>query len=242
MNKTVEESIRLVTEIKTHITGKQETEIVLAPPFTALHPLGIVLEDAPLTLCAQNMFHQDFGAYTGEISPVQLGELQCHYVILGHSERREHLGETNEAIALKIKSALDHEIKPVLCVGETKDQRRAKKTFEIIEEQLKVALRGVHEMLADRLVVAYEPVWAIGTGDAATLGIVKEVHAFIREKLGFIFRKDIAEQIRIIYGGSVTPQIAQELSPLKEVDGFLVGGASLDAQKFIKIILNGEQV
>ena len=236
MNKTVAESIRTITELKGLLSGKQEAEIVIAPSFVSLHPAEIAAQDTPIKIAAQNVFYEENGAYTGEISASMLVDVGCRYVILGHSERRQIFQETDQIINKKIKSSLENELSPVLCIGETKTQRHEEKTFQVVEEQLKVGLRGVDDIEAGQVVIAYEPVWAIGTGDAASPGIAQEVHQFIREKLAIIFRKDISQKIRIIYGGSVVKENVKDLLSQPDIDGTLVGGASLDAKSFMEII------
>jgi triosephosphate isomerase len=236
MNKTVPETIRLITELKSLLSGKQEVEIVVAPPFVALHPAEIAAQGTPILIGAQNMHFEERGPFTGEISPSMLVDVGVRYVILGHSERRTHFGETDPVINRKIKAALENELVPVFCVGETKAEREAKKTFDVIERQLREGLRGINDSYAGEIIVAYEPVWAIGTGVNATPGQAQEVHRFICDKLATIFRKDIAQKIRVIYGGSVTPQNAKDLLAQPDVKGALVGGASLDAHGFAQII------
>ena len=182
------------------------------------------------------MFFEESGAYTGEISPLMLVDVGCKYVIIGHSERRQHFGETNGWINQKVKAALENQLAAILCVGETKEQREQGKTFEVIETQLRDGLRGVSDSDAENLVVAYEPVWAIGTGDTATPQTAEEVHGFILEKLETVFRRDVSQNIRIVYGGSVKPDSIRDLMAQPHIDGVLVGGASLNAESFSKIV------
>jgi triosephosphate isomerase len=240
MHKTVSEAIRLITELKSLLSGKQEVDVVVAPPFVALHPSEIAAQGTQIQIAAQNMFFEESGPYTGEVSAPMLVEAGVKYVIIGHSERRQHFGETDASVNRKVKTALDNELMPILCIGETKDQREQKKTFDVIERQLREGLRGVNDSYAQDIVVAYEPVWAIGTGIAATPAMAQEVHLFISEKLGVIFRKDLAQKMRIAYGGSVNPQNIKELMAQPDIHGALVGGASLEARTFAEIVNYGE--
>lgn len=241
MNKTVSDAIRLVTELKNYLTGKQDVEVVVAPSFVSLNSVEIALQGTSIKLAAQNMHHEESGAYTGEVSPTMLVDVGVRYVILGHSERRQHFQETNAFINKKVAAAIECDIAPVLCVGETKQERDAGQTLSVVETQLKECLRGVHDTHAPMLVVAYEPVWAIGSGEPATTAQAEEVHQFIREYLGKLFRKDIAQEIRIIYGGSVTVANAGEFMKQSNIDGVLAGGASLETSSFAGLIQsNGE--
>lgn len=236
MNKTVPETIRAITELKGLFSGKQEIEIAVAPSFTALHPAEIAAQGTPIKIAAQDLFYEESGAYTGEVSPAMLLDVGCTYVIVGHSERRQHFGETDAIVNKKVKAALESELRPVMCVGESKAERGAGKTFEIVEGQLRACLRGVRDTEAENVVVAYEPIWAIGTGETATPGTAQEVHQFLREKIGTIFRRDLSQKMRIIYGGSVTRDNIKDLMAQADIDGALVGGASLDARSFVDIV------
>jgi len=241
MNKTVSDAIRLVTELKNYLTGKQDVEVVVAPSFVALHSVEIAIQGTSMKLAAQNMHHEEFGAYTGEVSPTMLVDVGVRYVILGHSERRQYFGETNAMVNKKVASAIECDIMPVVCVGETKAEREANQTLSIIENQLKECLRGVHDTVAPMLVIAYEPVWAIGSGTPATSAQAEEVHLFIRETVSKLFRKDIAQEMRIIYGGSVNAANAKEFMKQSNIDGVLAGGASLETSSFVALIQsNGE--
>lgn len=239
MNKTVSDAIRFVTELQALASGKQEAEIVLAAPFTALFSMEVALQNTSFGLAAQNMHDQPYGAYTGEISPSMLVDLSCGYVILGHSERRATFGESDDLINQKIHSALEYGLRPIVCLGETWEVREKGETFQWVEQQLVSALRGVSEELGSEIIIAYEPIWAIGTGQNASPEQAQEVHAFLREKLGFVFRKDIAQKIRLIYGGSVDEENIDSLMEQTEIDGALVGGASLEASRFSEIISYG---
>ncbi len=236
MNETVSETIRLLTELKGLISGKQEVEVVVAPPFCSLYSAEIAAQGTTIKIAAQNMHFEESGAYTGEVSPPMLIDVGCKYVILGHSERRQYFKEDDVLINKKVKAALENQLSAVLCIGETKEDRQTEKTFEVIETQLREGLRGINDSDAENLVVAYEPVWAIGTGETATPDIAEEVHAFIAEKLETIFRKDVAQTIRITYGGSVKPDNIKDLMAQAHIDGALVGGASLNAETFAKIV------
>jgi len=240
MNKTVSEAIRLITELKSLLSGKQEVEIVVAPSFVALHPAEIAAQGTQIQIAAQNVYFEESGAYTGEISPQMLVDIGVKYVLVGHSERRQHFAETDSIVNRKVRAALDNELCPVLCVGETKSERAQGKTFEVIERQLREALRGVNDTYAEDVLVAYEPIWAIGTGETATPGVAQEVHRFIADKLTTIFRRDLAQKMRIIYGGSVTPQNIKDLMSQPDIHGALVGGASLGARSFVDIVNYGE--
>ena len=222
MNKTIAESISFINELSTLIK-ETEHEIVICPPFTALGSLP----ESRFSLGAQNMHFEDSGAFTGEISALMLKELGCKYVLLGHSERRHIFNESDSLISKKLKKALEHSLIPILCIGETLEQREAGKTKEVISHQLKSSLADA-EVNSSSIVIAYEPVWAIGTGKTATPQQAQEVHSFIRSLL-----KD--KDIKILYGGSVKPANSKELLSQEDIDGVLVGGASLDAGSFSEI-------
>lgn len=236
MNKTVTETIRMITELKGLVSGKQDVDIVVAPPFVALAAAEIAAQGTPIQISAQNVHWDDSGAYTGEVSPPMLVDVGCKYVVIGHSERRTHFGETDQMVNRKVKAALENELIPVICLGETKAQRAGGKTFDVVETQLREGLRGVADTDAGLLVVAYEPVWAIGTGDTATPAIAQEAHNFLRDKLAVIFRKDLAQEIRILYGGSVHKDNIKDLMAQPDIDGALVGGASLEAKGFAELL------
>ena len=216
-----------------------DTEIVLAPPFTALDRSAAALGGSRVQLAAQNVSENAGGAFTGEISVEMLAEFDCHYAIVGHSERRAIYGESNETVAAKAAALLAHGIRPILCVGESLAERDAERTREVVEEQLAESLRGIAAEEAPRLVIAYEPVWAIGTGKTATPSLAQEVHGFIRKQLASRFGP-AAEEIRIQYGGSVKPENAAALLAEPDIDGALVGGASLDPASFASIVLHAE--
>lgn len=240
MNNTVSESIRLITELKGMLSGKQEAEVAVAPSMVCLHPCEIALSETSIGLVAQNVYFEEKGAFTGEISASMLLDLNCKYVIVGHSERRQYFFETDEVINKKVKSVLEHEMSPILCIGEQLAQREEGKTLSVVEDQLRICLRGVHDEQAERVVVAYEPVWAIGTGKAATPEMAQQVHHYIRSSLENMYSKNVASAMRIVYGGSVSSKNIGAFMKLQDVDGALVGGASLDAQSFVDIIQYGE--
>ncbi len=210
--------------------------VVICPPFTALGAVYEIVKDGPIGLGAQNMHHRDEGAFTGEVSPVMLRDVGCRYVILGHSERRQYFGETDAGVNLKIKAALARQLVPLVCVGETLEEREAGRTGEVVAGQVGGSLAGQEPGLAAGLIVAYEPVWAIGTGRTASAGDAQQVSHYIRGLLAGMFGSDVAGKVRILYGGSVRPDNAAELMGQPDIDGALVGGASLDAGSFTAII------
>jgi triosephosphate isomerase len=234
MNKTIGEAASLVKELKKLVDDVKDKEIVICPPFTALSAVSMELKTSDIELGAQNMFYENQGAFTGEVSPLMLKEVDCKYVILGHSERRQYFNETNEIVNKKIKLALDTGLNPILCIGETLKQREKNVTKNVIGDQIRNSLKGIKEM--KNIVLAYEPVWAIGTGKTATPEQAEEVHAFIRELLTKTYSKKTADSTRILYGGSVNPENIAELMAKENIDGALVGGASLDALKFSRIV------
>ena len=236
MNKTVGEALDLVRELKTAISGVKAVEVAVAPPFTALYAIRKELEGSSIHLAAQNLYWEEKGAFTGEVSPLMLKEVGCHYVIIGHSERRQFFGETDETVNRRIKAALAQGLKMIFCIGETLKEREEGKTFSIIERQLEGGTKGLGDQEMTKMVMAYEPVWAIGTGKTATPEQAEEVHRFIREKLEKLYSREVSEEIRIQYGGSVTPENVKGLMNQPNIDGALVGGASLKAESFSKIV------
>jgi len=236
MNKTVREAIDLVRELKTALSGAKGVEVAVAPPFTALFAVHQEIEGSPIGLAAQNLYWEEKGAFTGEISPIMVKEVGCHYVIIGHSERRQFFGETNETVNRRIKAALAASLKVIFCIGETLQEREGEKTFSVIEKQIEGGLRGLGHKEIRNMVIAYEPVWAIGTGKTATPEQAEEVHEFIRRKLEKLYSREVSEEIRIQYGGSVTPENVRGLMDQPNIDGALVGGASLKADSFSKIV------
>ncbi len=236
MNKTVEEALGLVRELKASISGVKEVEVAVAPPFTALYAVSQELKGSSIHLAAQNLFYEEKGAFTGEVSPLMLKEIGCQYVIIGHSERRQFFGETDETVNRRIKAALGQDLKPIFCIGETLKEREEEKTFSVIERQVEGGLRDIGEERVKSIVIAYEPVWAIGTGKTATPQQAEEVHRFIRKRLEMLYSREIAERIRIQYGGSVTPENIKGMMNQENIDGALVGGASLKPEAFSKIV------
>lgn len=236
MNGTIGEALKLVTVLTQTLKTPEGCDVAVAPPFTALYSVGVTLQETPYQLAAQDCFWENAGAYTGEVSPAFLKDLDCRYVIVGHSERRHFFGETNETVNHKLDAALRNAMIPVCCVGETLAQYEAKETFDVIERQVKQALVGISSRDIESVVIAYEPIWAIGTGKNATPGYAAEVHAFIRNLLGKLYDSPTANLVRIIYGGSVKPANAEDLLREPQIDGFLVGGASLDGEQFAEII------
>ena len=234
MNKTVNESISLVKELKKLVKGVGDREIIVCPPFTSLSAVGAEIKGSNIKLGAQDMYFENKGAFTGEISPLMLKEVGVEYVIVGHSERRQVIGESDSLINKKIKSALENNLKAIFCIGETLEEREAGKTNTIISNQIKNGLNGVKDM--GNIVIAYEPVWAIGTGKTATPEQAEEVHLFIRNLLKKIFNVKVSEETRILYGGSVKPDNIKGLISKEDIDGALVGGVSLDAKRFSEVI------
>jgi triosephosphate isomerase len=236
MNKTVGEAVDLARELKTALSGVKGVEVAVAPPFTALFAVHLEIKGSPIRLAAQNLYWEEKGAFTGEISPIMLKEVGCHYVIIGHSERRQIFAETDETVNRRIKAALAHRLKVIFCIGETLQEREGEKTFSVIEKQIEGGLKGLGDQEIRNTVIAYEPVWAIGTGKTATPEQAEEVHGFIRRKLGKLYSREVSEEIRIQYGGSVTPENIRGLMDQPNIDGALVGGASLKADSFSKIV------
>lgn len=236
MNKTAKKAVQFVEELKKQLSNYTGVEIVICPPFTALSRVAEVLEKSPMVMGAQNMYPEPAGAYTGEISPLMLLEIGCEYVIIGHSERRTLLNETDEIINKKLKSASTYRLKPIFCLGETLKERDAGKTQEVVYNQL---IKGLSDLGKDdviKMVIAYEPIWAIGTGRTATPEDANAIHKFIRQILSDIYDQKLAGQIRIQYGGSVRPDNIDALMSQSDIDGVLVGGASLDIRSFTRIV------
>src|ERR1035441_6303474 len=238
MNKTVAEALTLVGDLKRDLTGVKEVDIVVAPPFTALSEVSKAILDSNLRLAAQNKSENNFGAFTGEVCAGMLKEFSVRYVILGHSERRQFQKETDALIAKKAAAAHAAALKPIVCVGETLAEREGNLTEKVLETQARGSLAGLSKEQMIETVVAYEPVWAIGTGKTATTQQAQEAHAFIRKVLAKMFEEAVARRVRIQYGGSVKPSNARELMGQADVDGALVGGAALEARSFADIIKN----
>ena len=238
MNKTAAEALQLVRDLKLELANIKEVDIVVCPPFTALSEVSKEVLNSSIRLGAQNMSEHHFGAFTGEIAAGMLKEFSVRYVILGHSERRQHQKEPDALIAKKALAAHGASIKPIVCVGETLAEREAGQTEKVLDTQVRGSLAGLTKAQMEETIVAYEPVWAIGTGKTATSGQAQEAHHFIRLLIGTLFDETVARRVRIQYGGSVKPSNARELMSLPDVDGALVGGASLEARSFADIIKN----
>ena len=236
MHMTTAEARALVTAIVKASLGLQEAEVVVAPPFTALREVKKVSEGSSVQLAAQNLFWEEKGAYTGEISAPMLLDAGCQYVIIGHSERRQYFGETDTAVNKKIKAALKYGLFPIVCVGESLEEREKGETMAKVSGQIDAGLDGIDADSFRRIIIAYEPIWAIGTGKTATPAQAEEVQAYIREKLAQKYGNNQADCAIIIYGGSVKPANSFALQSEKNIDGFLVGGASLEAESFAQII------
>jgi triosephosphate isomerase len=236
MHKTGPEAVETARDLVKRVSDVTDTDIMIAPAFTALSEVREALKGSPVALGAQNLFWETQGAYTGEVSPLMLTAAGCRYVIIGHSERRQFFGETDETVNKKIKTAAQHGLIPIFCVGETEAEREMQKTISVLDKQVRNGLKDIpFEDLKD-VVLAYEPVWAIGTGKTATRDQVQEVHAFLRDLLAGILGRHLADAVRIQYGGSVKPGNIKELMEMPDVDGALVGGASLEAETFSKIV------
>lgn len=236
MHGTMPEALKLITGLEHHIKTAPDIDVVLCPPFTAIYTVGAAMGDITFGLGAQDCHWEDRGAFTGEISPAFLADLECRYVILGHSERRQFNGETDERINKKLDAALRAELTPILCIGESLDERESGKTWDVLERQLRDCLRGLHMREMEHCVVAYEPVWAIGTDKPATPELAAEAHHFIRNTIAKRFDAPTAGQVRIVYGGSVKSKNIAGFAKIDDIDGALVGGASLDAEEFADII------
>lgn len=236
MFKTCPEAVETAKQLLKLVSKTTDVDVMIAPPFTALTQVSDVVKGTCISLGAQNIFWEAEGAYTGEISSSMLVSAGCRYVIIGHSERRQYFNETDESVNRKLKSSLKNGLIPVMCVGESEKERESKETFSVLDKQVK---NGLEDFSADdlkTLVVAYEPVWAIGTGKTATAEQAQEVHEFLRAMLEKKFGNTLAKTTRILYGGSVKPNNIAELMSMPDVDGALVGGASLDPETFSKII------
>jgi triosephosphate isomerase len=235
MNKTEEEAFKLASDIKKRLRDLKGVKVIICPTFTSLSAARKAIENSSISLAAQNMHWEEKGAYTGEVSPAMLLTAGCKYVIIGHSERRSLFFETDDWVNAKVKSALKFNFSPIICVGERLEQREANKTEQVVEIQVEGAFKDLTAQEAEKTVIAYEPIWAIGTGKTATPKQANEVHLFIRELLSSKYGKECAMKINILYGGSVKPENSGELLSMPDIDGALVGGASLDAESFERI-------
>lgn len=237
MNRTIGEAVALASSLRDALAGRMNLpEIIIAPPFTALHAVSMAIGGSPIALAAQNIHEAPKGAFTGEISGEMIRETGCSHVIIGHSERRSIFGESNERINKKMFAALAAGLRPIFCIGETLQEREENRIEEVIGSQLKEGLNNFSKDDMERTLIAYEPVWAIGTGRTASPSQAQEVHLFIRNWMAGRYGKEISNEIAIIYGGSVTPQNVGSLMSEPDINGALVGGASLDAESFIRII------
>ena len=236
MHLLVGEAEALVKGLLDGLDGTEEPDIVVAPAFTSLYPVGKLIAGSAIALGAQNIHWETFGAYTGEICAEMLRDIGCQYVIVGHSERRQYFNETNETVNKRLQAVLSGGLLPIVCVGETLAERKEGRTAEVVEKQIREGLTGITREDAEKMVIAYEPVWAIGTGETATPDQAQAVHAQIRGLVKDLFDEGIASGMRIQYGGSVKPGNASELMGQPDIDGALVGGASLKADNFLGII------
>jgi len=239
MHNNIPESLDLVRKILYGVQNITVLDILVCPPFTALKSVYDLIKGSNIKLVAQNVHWEMKGAFTGEISPLMLKDVGCEYVIIGHSERREYFKETDDIINKKIFAALKVGLKPIVCIGEKLEERESGVTEKVLEQQITEGLKGLSNEDMENITIAYEPVWAIGTGKTATPEIANTTQSFIRNKIKEIFNENIAEKIRILYGGSVKADNAKALLEQEHIDGALVGGASLDAENFIKIIKSG---
>jgi triosephosphate isomerase len=237
MHKSIPEAIELANGLKRELFDLQDSiDIVICPAFTALSEASEIIIDSNISLGAQDVYWQPQGAFTGEVSAPMLKDAGAKYVIIGHSERRQYFGETNVSVNKKIKAAFAAGLLPIVCVGENLAERENNKTFAVLDDHVQNGLKDINEAEISRIVIAYEPVWAIGTGKTATSQQAQEAHEYIRNLIIKLYNKDIAENLRIQYGGSVKPENTQELVSCADVDGALVGGASLSIDSFAKIV------
>ncbi len=244
MYKTIKEAIELANGLKRELfkINSEAVDVVLCPPFTSLSEVSEVINETGILLGGQDLYWEDEGAFTGEVSGKMLKEAGCDFVIIGHSERRQFFGETNESVNRKIKAALANELTPIVCVGELLKDREAGKTFEVLDNHVKGALSGLSPEEALKIVIAYEPVWAIGTGKTATPEQAQEVHKYIRGLLHKLYDQEVSAELRIQYGGSVKPDNIADLLNNSDVDGALVGGASLKVDSFSDIVKKAAEV
>jgi triosephosphate isomerase (TIM) len=236
MYKTIGEAVETVTQLKAKVSGVKDKEILVCPVFTSLKSVCDVLKGTNIHVGAQDLFWEEKGAFTGEVSAQMIKDTGCTHVIIGHSERRQYFHETNETVGKKTLAALKVALTPIVCVGEKLDERESGKTFAVCEKQIREGLSVLSKEQAAKIVLAYEPVWAIGTGKVATPAQAEEVHIYIRKTIASLFGNDIADGMRILYGGSVKPENVAELMGQSNIDGALVGGASLEADSFAKLV------
>ncbi len=233
MNKTISETEEFITSFLPMVEDASDVDIIIAPPFTSLSDAAGMLRDSNIYLAAQDVFYEDKGAFTGEVSPLMLKDIGCSHVIIGHSERRQFFGETDETVNKKITAAKRHDLEVILCIGESLSERKSGETFNVLERQLSEGLKGID---ISSITIAYEPVWAIGTGKTATPEQANDAHRFIRQCIRNIYGDNASMQTRILYGGSVTPENISGLMKMPEIDGALVGGASLRPEGFAGIV------
>lgn len=238
MHKTPRESVDFVKTLLSGLPKPLGIDVALCPPFTSLLSVAEALSGSPVALGAQDLHWEEEGAFTGEVSPKMLKAIGCRYVIIGHSERRIYFSETNAVIHQKLRGAIRHGLSPILCVGERLEEREKNRTFEVVANHLSV-FHEIAEREAKNIAIAYEPVWAIGTGKTATPSQAQEVHAWVRHRLRETYGEDFSESLRILYGGSVKPENIEELVREPDIDGALVGGASLDVKSFLRIVEGG---
>lgn len=236
MNKTVSESVELAKGLVEKLRDVNDRDILICPPFTSLYSVYQVIKGTNIKLGAQDVFYEDSGAYTGEISPIMLKDVGCEYVIIGHSERRHVIGETDEVINKKVRNTLKNGLRVILCVGELLEEREQGKTLDVVKEQTVKGLSGVSKEDIKNVVIAYEPVWAIGTGKTAKPEDAQEVQKFIRSIISEMYSKEIADGFMILYGGSVKANNIDDLMAMPDIDGALVGGASLNLDEFVRIV------
>jgi len=236
MNKTTQEAQEFFLKLKEDVRGITDTEIVVCPPYTLLYLTSDLIKGSNISLGAQNVFWEEKGAYTGEISPLMLKDLGCKYCIVGHSERRQYFYETDETVNKKTRALISVGIVPIVCVGETLEEREKGKAFDVVKTQITTSLNGFTIEEIKGIVIAYEPVWAIGTGKTASSSQAEQMHNFIRNTLKEMYNSFSAEKVRILYGGSVKPKNIDELMAEEDIDGVLVGGASLDVDSFSRIV------
>lgn len=242
MYKTIKEAIELANGLKRELFKLENIEIVICPPYTALSEVSEVVLETNIQLGAQDLYWQEEGAFTGEVSGKMLRDAGCQFVIIGHSERRQFFNETNDGVNKKIKSALKYSLTPIVCVGETLAEREKDLTFKVLDDHLKNGLKDISEEEITKLVIAYEPVWAIGTGKTATPEQAQEAQKYIRDLLSKMYNKDVTGRVRIQYGGSVKPDNITELMRQPDIDGALVGGASLTVESFTTIVKKASEV
>ncbi|MDX2496167.1 MAG: triose-phosphate isomerase [Desulfuromusa sp.] len=236
LNQTLAESKELANQLASNLAEIDDRDIVIAPVFTALSTVAETIKNSPIQLAAQNCYPQTTGAFTGEVSPILLQDVGCNYVIIGHSERRQLMGETDSFINQKLLKILQAELRPILCIGETLQERENNQMLDVLRRQVNGGLDNLTAAQMTDVVIAYEPIWAIGTGKTATNEQAQEAHSFIRDLVREIFNQEVADRTRILYGGSVKPNNVDGLMAQDDIDGALVGGASLKAEDFIRIV------